>query len=304
MILGTELIKKRLRNGEIFQKESCLETSIKEASYALRISRNGGMVIDREPFEPGKCYPKPFIEIKAGRIAVLSTEEKFCMPRDLVGRLSVRLDFAIKGITTLMSGQVDPFYGSDEPQRLYIKVANYGINTVKINFNDLVFSIEFSTVRGANKPTSPRINTWTRVVNNIENLDSFDLTYTSNVDNYANAIEQKTGQQIDGGINRIRDSQQSVVLFGVFLVAITILTVAVAAILKVEGAPSWLPNGGWIWLLVLCSVATLGLLVFMGIAGWGYWMSTKRYYTNPLGANAQSGSTPIDTTGTDRNRMT
>ena len=280
MILGTELIKERLRKGEILQKGTCLKTSIKEASYALRISRDGGMVIDGKVCEPGKRYPNPFIEIKAGRIAVLSTEEKFCMPRDLVGRLSVRLDFAIKGVTTLMSGQVDPFYGSDEPQRLYIKVANYGINPVNVNFDDLVFSIEFSTVRGANKPTSPRINTWTRVVNNIEHLDNFDLTYAANVDNYANTIEQKTGQQIDDGIKRIRDSQQSVVLFGVFLVAITILTVAIAAILNIESAPTWLPDRGWIWiwLLVLCSLATVGILAFMILAGWGYWRSMKGHY--------------------------
>ena len=79
--------------------------------------------------------------------------------------------------------------------------------------------------------------------------------------------EQETEAQ------RVRENLQPVVMFGVFLVAVTIIGVAIALILGLRDIPStkvpdWVTDWGWILLLVTVSVATLAT-AFIGIAaGW------------------------------------
>ena len=292
MILGTTEILRRLNRGEIFRKGSWQEASVKEASYALRVA-NDAMVVDGKVYKPGKVYPQSIIEIKPGRIAILSTEEYLCMPKNLVGKLGVRLDFASRGLTGLMGIQVDPYYGSDyDDERLYIKVANFGNETVSVHPGDAVFNIEFAEVKNADRPSTPKRRTWDRLMENLINQEHSDWTYiakvqtdfntrTDSLDNkFVKRIENLDNKLIDGlkesddsqqrGLSGIRNSQQSVVMFGVFLVAITILAVAISAILNVENAPSWLTNWGWIFLLVLCGIATLALTGFVVVAGWAF----------------------------------
>lgn len=285
MILGTEEIRHRLKDGEIFRKCTWRDEFIKEASYALRVA-NHGMVVDGEIFEPGDQYPDSLIEIKAGRIAILSTEELFCMPGDLVGKLGVRLEFASQGITGLMGIQVDPFYGLDYPDEpLYIKVANFGNEDIKIRPGDPVFNIEFSTVRGAKRPHPPKGRTWGRVIEGLKGQQQIDWTYMARVDTDAQGIETR----IMGVVDRIRDSQQSVVMFGVFLVAITILAAFVGVILNVKDAPTWVTNSGWVILFILCSIATFGIIGFVVMAGIGFLKTTNGNHYRPRGRskNAQ-----------------
>ena len=97
MILGSDAIRERLSQGDIFRECTWEDDSIKEASYALRVAGDG-MVVDGKPYKPGdKSYAEPLIEIRPGRIAILSTVERLCMPGDLVGKLGIRLDVCGKG---------------------------------------------------------------------------------------------------------------------------------------------------------------------------------------------------------------
>ena len=285
MILGTKLIHDRLLDGEIFRKNTWREDSIMEASYALRIA-NDGMVVDGKVFQPGEKYPEPHIEIKPGRIAILSTIERLCMPHDLVGKLGVRLDFASKGITGLMGIQVDPYYGSNhEAERLFIKVANFGSESIRVVPGDEVFNIEFSVVRGASNPK--KTPTWDRIMKSLAEQRQFDWTYVARVEDTFEARTRGLGRQLDQGVQGIRDNQQAVVLFGVFLVAVTLLAALVGVIVSVENAPSWLVSGGWIVLIVLCALSTAGILTFLIFAGVGFWMSTKKQY-RPLNLGSSS----------------
>ena len=214
------------------------------------------------------------------------------MPSDLVGKLGVRLDFASRGLTGLMGIQVDPYYGSDQPEeRLYIKVANFGDETVDVKPGEAVFNIEFAEAKGAAKPDPPKRPTWNRLIENLVNQDHSDWTYVARIQTDLNkrsdALEDRVSRdmnQVRGEQQReltgIRDNQQSVVMFGVFLVAITILGVSIGVILNVKNAPSWIVDWGWIFLLCLCTVAAIGIFAFMIIAGWGFLLSAKTYAKN------------------------
>ena len=301
MILGTEQIRQHLIEGRIFRQGTWCDDHIKEASYALRVACDG-MVLDGKVFSPGSPYQAPGIEIKPGRIAILSTEERLCMPPDLVGKLGVRLDFASRGLTGLMGIQVDPYYGEDSPdERLYIKVANFGNETVTVRPGDPVFNIEFSMVSQATKPEPRKRPTWDRLIEELVHQEHSDWTFLARVQtdlgSRANDLEQQMSNDI--GVVRtqqrhelsgIRNNQQSVVMFGVFLVAITILSVAIGVVLNVKGAPSWITHGGWIFLLVLCGIATVAIGAFLVFASWAFWMSTRAHHSEQRERSVTSGS--------------
>ena len=274
MILGGKSIEARLNAGQIFRKDTWEKSSIKEASYALRVA-NDGMVIGDDIYEPGKnYYSKPFIEIEPGRIAILSTVERLCMPNDLAGKLGIRLDYASRGLTGLMGIQVDPCYGQNRPdERLFIKVANFGNETVKIPPGDAVFNIEFSKVE--NPITVDKPSTWERIKRSIADQPSEtrDWTYMTRVQTDAQGIESRVGRDIDS----IREGPQSVVMFGVFLVAITILGVMITLILNVDSAPNWVAEWRWIALMVILFVAVLAIVVFVTIVGITFWGTMRKH---------------------------
>ncbi len=271
MILGTNEIIGRLNKGKIFREDTRDLKCVKEASYALRVAGDG-MIIGKDIIEPGDTSKsRSEIKIRPGRIAILSTIEHLCMPSDLVGRLGVRLEFASKGLVGQMGIQVDPFYGKDKKEgaRLYIKVANLGNNDVVVRRGDAVFNIEFSKVKGARRPDGPRVDTWKRLMQTVGDPNYQDWTSLTRIQSNLN---RRVGE--------IRDSYQAVVLFGVFLVAITILAAMVVAILNVEGTPSWAPDTGWTVLLVLCGIATGAIVFFLiligvllSLAAWNSWRS-------------------------------
>ena len=117
-------------------------------------------------------------------------------------------------------------------------------NDVVIRRNDPVFNIEFSKVVGAERQ-GEKDDTWKRLMETVGDPSQQDWTYLTqineNLDTKADEINEvvtektkelnevvaeKTKELNDDLTRRlgwIRDNQQAVVMFGVFLVAITIL---------------------------------------------------------------------------------
>ncbi len=94
-------------------------------------------------YEEGNPYPGTYLEIEPGRIAVLSTMEELVMPNDLVGKIGIRIRYALRGLTGLMGIQVDPCYGRQrDGERLYIRVANLGNEVIRLLPGAAVFTFE------------------------------------------------------------------------------------------------------------------------------------------------------------------
>ena len=249
MVLSGQTILDRLNKGDIFRQGTWEESCIKEASYALRIVRDG-MMIDGDFYNPGKYFKGNFIKIEPGKIAILSTEERLNMPCDLVGKIGIRLDYALRGLTGLMGIQVDPFYGSDKcDERLFIRVANLGNEAISLSTGDAVFTFELHKVAGAVEKKSKGC-TWDRIKNELSHQDDSSWSYVTQV---KSDLSKET--------QNVRENQQPVVLFGVFLVAATILSVAISLAVNFNGmasakVPSWFDDGGWMMLLATFIVGT------------------------------------------------
>ena len=71
----------------------------------------------------------------------------------------------------------------------------------------------------------------------------------------------------------IRDYLQPLVMFGIFLVAVTILGVALSVILALRNTPevnvpSWVTNWGWWLLLGTMSIASVATALMGVLAAW------------------------------------
>ena len=202
MILSGEEIHRRLKNGEIFRMDTWEKGCLKEASYALRVA-NDGLMLGGKQLLPDKGHLEGAIEIKAGEIAILSTVERLNMPGDLVGKIGIRFDYASQGLTGLMGIQVDPFFGRDRPnERLYIRVANLGNETISIPVCADVFTFEIHEVKGnVPEPTTPRDGMWHRLQDTLANQDNASWSNVTkvqvDVDNLNTRVETATREVRD-----------------------------------------------------------------------------------------------------------
>ena len=263
-VLGTVELKRRLDNGEIFKLGTWDPSGIKEASYVLRIAWDG-LVVDGDPYPPGTFYGATQLQIDPGRIAVLSTQEVLTIPGDLSGKVGVRLDFAARGLVGLMGIQVDPYYGMDSEtdERLYFRVVNMGNEPIRLERGEGVFNIELHHAKGARKPEPPRASGWDRIQQLIKTQRDPSWTYITRVDEQAKAIE---------------DRWQPLVLFGVILLAVTILGVMLTVVINTDarGAPTWVSDWGWGVLVVTLSLGGLATAAIVGVEAWRLLLTLRR----------------------------
>ena len=274
MILAQDEILKRLRAGDIFRGGTWSKTCLQEASYALRIA-NDALLIDGEFYDPGNTYDGDYIEIEPGKIAILSTKEHLFMPPDLVGKIGIRLKYAQQGLTGLMGIQVDPLFGRDKPaERLYIRVANFGNETIRLSPGDEVFSFELQQVKGKFRKRTKE-STWLRMKN--------ELRYQSNSSwSYVTRVESSLLAETEN----LRNYLQPLVMFGVFLVAVSILGAAIAVLLQtgksdVAIGSSWLTFDErrlllWVLLVGIAGTAWVGLA-----AGWRFFRPYRSVAQRP-----------------------
>ena len=264
MILSGQAIHRRLTKGQIFKKCTWDEDCLMEASYALRVDHDGLMVGGKRYRPGGDMRVEGDIMVEPGEIAILSTMERLNMPGDLVGKIGIRFDYASLGLTGLMGIQVDPFYGwGHADERLYIRVANLGNESICIPPYKGVFTFELHKVSGyVPEPSTRRIPMWHRIQEILAGQREPSWSYVTRVQSELSKQATEIDKRLESETKNIRDYLQPVVMFGIFLIAVTILGVAISLILSVNNdpkpsVPDWVPDWGWAVLLLTLSIATV-----------------------------------------------
>ena len=263
MILAKGKILERIESGDIFIQNTWSKACLKEASYALRVA-DDGLLIDGKFYDPGKKFDGDYISIEPGKIAILSTQERVTMPDNLVGKIGIRLEYAHQGLTGLMGIQVDPLYGRDKNgQPLYIRVANFGTETIRLSPGHEVFTFELHEVTGT-VPSESKKSTWDRMKDELRYQSDASWSYVTQVENNLSTQTQS-----------VKDFVQPLVMFGVFLVAATILGVVIGFTFQTQypvadQGTTWGLTEGSTWLRVVLSVGIAGLAWVGFVSGWRF----------------------------------
>jgi hypothetical protein len=99
---------------------------------------------------------------------------------------------------------------------------------------------------------------WLRIQDTLADQNNSSWSNVTQVQSDFEEVEKRVEDNVRG----IRDYLLSLVMFGIFLVAVTILGVAVSVILSVQDTPSvdvpdWVTGWGWKLLLSTISIATV-----------------------------------------------
>ena len=158
---------------------------------------------------------------------------------------------------------------------MYIRVANFGNDPIRLSEGDGVFTFELHEVTGC-VPKESKKDSWPRIKQTLKDLDNASWSYVTRVESDLSAETQ-----------RVKDYFQPLVMFGVFLVAVSILAAALAVLLqtpkpsKVIGTSLLAADAGtlflWVLLVGIAGTAWVGMA-----AGWRFF---RPYRRGPARAN-------------------
>ena len=161
-----------------------------------------------------------------------------------------------------MGIQVDPLFGHDkEAERLYIRVANFGNEPIRLLPGDKVFTFELHEVVGG-VPLIAKESSWPRIKRSLDHQSHPSWSYVIRAEDNLSKQAESLERQLLSETKKLQQHLQPLVMFGIFLVAVTILSVALSVITSGRDAPevyvpSWVTNWGWVMLLITLGIATI-----------------------------------------------
>lgn len=144
-----------LLRGKMFLSKATLRTKINElfkqgtyginffsdaeASYDLRLGKEVFVTTEKKPLylEEGDI-----VKIEPGQFALLTTEEYLTMPNDLLGFITIRNKYKMKGLINISGFHVDPGFKG----KLIFSVYNIGPTTIVLKRKEQVFAIFYAEI--------------------------------------------------------------------------------------------------------------------------------------------------------------
>lgn len=268
-VLARDEIGRRLRTDDvelqIFRPGSWNPKSARGAAYDLRVASDYLILPDGTRYWPGAAseeyrHRTASFELKPGQVAFVSSAEKLCMPWDLTGNIAPKFRLALDGILVMGGMLVDPGYGRTQGDggswtvreagaRLHFQLANIGVKNLELVPNETsVAAIQFIRLEGDSRRAIPagaeEMDAELAVPNSDKLLrDMFhahagealpQLAFFSNAAQADDRIKN-----VERGIetNEIKlevaeRSNDRLVVFGLFLIAITLIGVVFAALIN------------------------------------------------------------------------
>jgi deoxycytidine triphosphate deaminase len=250
-VLGSEEIRRRLDAGEIFRPDSWTPDNIRAAAYDLRIASDLLIVPDPElprgrRYDRGDYRTRPAV-LKPGDVAFVSTKERLSMPWDLAANVGIKFGFARSGVLVLTGLLVDPGFGFElnsdgdwvpkDDERLHFVLVNLGEVEFVINPGlDRVASLQFIRVIG--EVTQSYVRSGSDIDREFFTEDPSPITHFA-LFNQLRQLQAKTTRELGDyqvKLETIDSATKQVVVFGVYLLAVSLTVAAVAAILTFMGS--------------------------------------------------------------------
>jgi len=272
-ILARDELNARLRSEnfeeQIFVPKSWDSSCVRGASYELRVAPDYLILPDGRRFWPDS--PDPInramlasFELEPGQVAFVSSVEKLRMPWNLAGNIAPKFRLALDGLLIMGGMLVDPGYGrlrekagawieSEEGERLHFQLANLGMETLKIEpERTCVAAIQFLELEGDSRRDELGGKILAMEELEIPNSDKLlrnffhphaseplpQLAFFSNagkVEARVAALE-RTAETTEVVLASSDKAIDRIIVFGFYLVLVTILGVALAALINAIGS--------------------------------------------------------------------
>jgi deoxycytidine triphosphate deaminase len=250
--------------------EDWAEDNFRGAKYDMRMADTGMILPGGRAILPDTTEPYTSqVLLRPGETIFVSTRERFHVPLDLVGNMSIKGELSREGVLSLTGLIVDPGYedGPSADGRLHFRLANLGSRPVVLTPGETrIASIQFLRLTGDAR-SDPQVfpNVWANVQDFQQGLgfieDLRDLRST--VDGVRRDFENQ------------RRSIEYVILAGVIVVLTTLLGVSVASVLSlgadsklVRAAKNVIPKtreGQWLFVLGLFGLAAIVCATTVGV---------------------------------------
>lgn len=178
-VLARSEIGRRLRAEDaelqIFRPGSWDAERLRGAAYDLRVASDFLILPDGTRYWSGAAdetrqeRSAAFV-LKPGAVAFVSSAEKLCMPWDLTGNIAPKFRLALDGILVMGGMLVDPGYGrmqlddgswiaQEDGARLHFQLANLGVKDLYITPEETsIAAIQFILLAGDARKASPDAN--------------------------------------------------------------------------------------------------------------------------------------------------
>lgn len=245
-LLSGEQILERLGQGEIFRSGTWREKQVRPAGYDLRISTEV-RAFNNQIFSEGHEYGET-LHLEPGDTAYVLSFERFCMPWNLAANLGVRFRFSRRGLSVLTGLLVDPGYGKKlvgnewkpEGAALHFFVVNISADSIPIVLGpdgDAVLSVQFleTAELKQKKETSqpgdvePSSALW--AFHSMRSLQEQADQQRDRVDKEFEEVK-KDMRQLTAIVERTHSATENIVVFGVFLLAVTLIGVTATILIQ------------------------------------------------------------------------
>lgn len=252
--LSRRSMNELLEQGSLFREGSWSPSNVRAACYDLRMARDVMVVPDRPASPHGKYYRKGKMRnrdviLRPGDVAFVSTIERLCIPWNVSGVVGAKFGLAAHGVLTLTGGFVDAGYGlrldekgewiPKDDARLHFLLANLGPESVVLHpGDDAIATVQFTSI------DEPEVKEDVASVG----LQSVDETYLR--DNEPSDvgliffrkvvdIDRRVAktlrrvEKFEARLTGIEAGSNQVMMFGVYLVCLTLLGVALSGVLTI-----------------------------------------------------------------------
>lgn len=285
LLVGDQL-SEALRRGEIFAMGTWDQRQLRHTAYDLRVARDLSIVPitsangtrAHRRFLRGQPGPRAF-DLLPGESAFVSTLERIHLAWSITGTVGTKFAMAAKGLLILTGSCIDPGFGMvldesgawqpSQDQRLHFVLANVGPEPIEVaTETDAIATLQLYRV--------PLVETDKRRPVVSEGFSSIEQTYLADVSAPPVLAYFKQISDMRQDVDRLaHESEQNarraevavqgvntVVLFGIYLLAVTVLGLVFATF--VGGAGKLLDSPNW-WQRGIALGFLAGVLLILGI---------------------------------------
>lgn len=222
VLSGSEIQRRVEKNAELISGETFEPKALRAASYDIRAAADEMITPqdERVPRVPsGQERRHRDLVLSSGDTASLTTVERFQMPPDLAGNITVKNRFASKGLMLLSGLLIDPGYGSSSAgARLHLQVANIGREQIVIRLGvDQIARVQFLRVYGGTEHSATPLGDQPS-----SDQTRLSLSFLTDLKHLRDSFE------------RTNDLVRTVLLGGILVLAITVLGVSLSTILSLS----------------------------------------------------------------------